>query len=234
MRGLPGHGRRQARHRDRLPGLPGTGEIRAVVTDPFTGKDHTVGSTKCGLCHGNGKIGGKTELGKCKVCHGSGKLPQYTKDLGKCKMCGGSGRLKGTLPKVKCPVCGGSKELNLYVRVTHPIVLGLEPLGMACLAAPRLKMHKGKVTIGGDNRKLAKSYVRHMNLVCMAFEKAVPDPALQAAAKDSNHLWAVALRAAIDSATCPACHGNGKVFMMRLTWFMGSTSRTIPSQRWWP
>ena len=93
-------------------------------------------------------------------------------------------------------------------------------------------MHKGKVTIGGDNRKLAKSYVRHMNLVCMAFEKAVPDPALQAAAKDSNHLWAVALRAAIDSATCPACHGNGKVFMMAPDMVHGSTSRTIPSQRW--
>ena len=85
---------------------------------------------------------------------------------------------------------------------------------MACLAAPRLEMHKGKVSIGGDNRRLAKSFVRHMNLVCMAFEKAVPDVVLQAAAKDSNHPWAVALRVAIDSTVCPACHGHGKVFVM--------------------
>jgi hypothetical protein len=55
-----------------------------------------------------------------------------------------------------------------------------------------------------------------MNLVCLAFEQAVPDLALLAAAKDSNHPWAVALRAAMGATVCPACYGHGKVFVMVL------------------
>src|SRR5262249_6858706 len=138
----------------------------------------------------------------------------YTKDLGKCRLCGGSGRLKGELPKIKCPACGGSKELNAYVAVTHPLVLGLEPGLMAACNVPPLGFHQGEMTIEFRNRELAQSYVRHMTLGCMAFEPAVPDPALLVAAKDSNHPWAVALRAAMGSTVCPACHGHGKLFVM--------------------
>jgi DnaJ-class molecular chaperone len=196
------------------PGCRGSGEIRAVVTNPFTGDDVTVGKTRCGLCNGSGKIGGKTELGRCKVCHGKGRLPQYTRDLGRCKLCGGSGRLRGSLPKVKCPVCGGSKERNLYVWLTHPIILSLEPAAFAVLAAPRLEMHQGKVSIHGDNKPIAQAYVRHMNLVLLAFESEVADAALLAEARDSNHPWAPALRAAIESTVCPACHGHGTAFVM--------------------
>jgi hypothetical protein len=138
-------------------------------------------------------------------------------------MCGGSGRLKGTLPKVKCPVCGGSKELNLYVSLTHPIILELEPAAIASINAPRIELHSldklrpastAVISIHGDNRALAQSYVRHMNLVCMAFEGAVSDAALFLAAKDSNHPWAVALRAAITSTVCQACHGHGRLFVV--------------------
>lgn len=196
------------------PACSGSGEIRLVVTNPITGEDHTIDKTKCDLCGGSGKIGGKTDLGKCKVCGGRGRRPQYTKDLGKCKWCGGSGRWKGELPKIKCLVCGGSKELNLYVTATHPIILGLQPLALVALNVPRIGMHKGKITIDSGYRNLAKSYVRHMNLVCMAFDQAVSDPALLAAAKDSNHPWAVALRAAMGNTVCPACQGHGKLFVM--------------------
>jgi len=53
-----------------------------------------------------------------------------------------------------------------------------------------------------------------MNLVCMAFEGVVPDLALLAAANDSNHPWAVALRAAVTSTVCQACYGQGKLCVM--------------------
>ncbi len=196
------------------PGCRGTGEIRVVVTD-WLGHDHTLGKGRCSLCHGSGKIGGRTDLGKCKVCRGSGRLPSYTKDLGRCKLCRGSGRLRVKLPKIKCPVCGGSKELNLYATVTHPLVLALEPLAMAACDTPRLGLHQRKVTIDFGNRKLAQSYVRHLNLVCMVFEPAVSDTALLLAAKDSDHPWAMALRAAMRSSVCSACHGQGKLFVLR-------------------
>jgi hypothetical protein len=192
------------------PTCSGSGEVRVVVTD-FFGHDHVLGRTKCGLCGGSGKIGGKTDLGKCKVCHGSGRLPSYTKDLGKCKLCGGSGRMKAELPKMKCPVCGGSKELNLDVHLTHPIVLALEPVALTALYAPRVGYHSGKIIIEGDNRSAAKPYVRHMNLVLLALDPAVPDEALLAAALDSKHPWAVILRAAKNNSVCRACHGKGTV-----------------------
>lgn len=196
----------------KCPACSGSGEIRIVATD-FFGKDHTVGKDKCRVCGGDGKVGGKTQLGKCRVCGGDGKLPSITKDLGKCKICNGVGRIKATLPKVKCPVCGGSKELNFYVRVTHPIILGLEPVGLAALHTPRIGLHGKKLTIDFGNRKLAKSFVRHMNLVCLAFEDDVPDAALLVAAKDSNHPWSVALRAAIKGGFCPTCRGKGHIFV---------------------
>jgi hypothetical protein len=202
----------------KCPGCGGSGEIELTAKNPITGKKVTIGKGKCGLCHGSGKIGGETSLGKCKVCGGSGRLPQYTNDLGKCKICGGSGRLKGTLPKIKCPICGGSKELNLYVSVTHPIILALAPLGIAAsLAAPVHKISvdkKDKTKITIEPGKIGPSYSRHMAAVCLAFEDAVPDPGLLVAAKDSNHPWSVALRAARAATICPACHGNGKQFVM--------------------
>jgi hypothetical protein len=198
------------------PACRGSGEIRVVVTD-FWGNDHTLGSTKCGLCGGSGKIGGKTELGKCKVCHGSGRLPEYTKDLGRCKLCGGSGRLKGTLPKIKCPVCGGSKELNLYVRVTHPLIVGLldlkAPEAALAFDAPAIALHHGKLSIQGNNRAVLSSYERHMALELMAFEKWVPDSVLLALAEDSKHPWSVALRAAINATVCPSCGGLGRAVL---------------------
>jgi DnaJ-class molecular chaperone len=196
------------------PACSGSGQIRLVVTNPFTGDDQTIGSTNCGLCGGSGKIGGKTELGKCKVCGGHGSFPEYTKDLGKCKLCGGSGRLKGQLPKIKCPVCGGSKELNLYVTLTHPICLALEPVSFASLAYPRIGLHGHKVMVQGDKAAVTQSYVRHMNLVMMAFEPAVPGGAFAAAATDSNHPWAVALRVARGATVCSLCHGHGSVFLV--------------------
>jgi hypothetical protein len=196
------------------PACGGSGEIRVVVTNPFTGEDHTIGKTDCALCHGSGKVGGKTNLGKCLICQGKGRLPSYTRDLGKCKLCGGSGRLKGKLPRVKCPICGGSKELNVYVTLTHPLLLALEPLALLAVDVPRVGLHHGKVTVDGGNRNLVQSFVRHMNLVCMAFEPAVPDEALLLAARDSNHGWSVALRAAMGGTVCPACHGHGKLFFM--------------------
>ncbi len=202
------------------PACRGTGEIRIVVTDPF-GNDHTLGKSKCALCGGDGKIGGKTSLGKCKICHGSGRLPSHTVDLGKCKLCGGSGRMKATLPKMKCPACGGSKELNLYVHVTHPIVLGLLPTAFGALAQPRIGLHKDKITIDGDNRAAAKSYVRHMTLVLLALDPSVSDSTLRSVALDSKHPWAVILRAAKDNSVCHACHGKGQVTVFAPLTFHG-------------
>ena len=56
-----------------------------------------------------------------------------------------------------------------------------------------------------------------MNLVCMAFEGAVPDLALLAAANDSNHPWAVALRTAVTSTVCQACYGRANSALWRRT-----------------
>lgn len=50
-----------------------------------------------------------------------------------------------------------------------------------------------KIPLGSN----ISSYVRHMFLVCMAFEPAVNELEMLAAAKSSNHLWSMLLRAAV-------------------------------------
>lgn len=197
------------------PACRGSGEIRVVVTD-WLGNDHTLGRRKCDLCGGDGKIGGKTQLGKCKVCGGDGRLPEYTKDLGECKMCGGTGRWKGKLPRIKCPVCGGSKELNLYVKDTHPLVVKLEKnvLDVGVFVRPKLKYTppaKIEISSGG---KIGSSYARHLVLVCTAFEESISDAQLLRFARDSSHPWSVALRAATTANTCQACRGRGRLLIM--------------------
>jgi len=141
-------------------------------------------------------------------------LPEHTRDLGQCKLCGGTGRWKGDLPKMKCPPCGGTGEYNLYVRDTHPLILGLEPLTLARLHYPKLSLAKGKPHFEvGMLAPKVQSFVRHMNLVLMALDTQVKDSLLTPAAVDSNHPWSLLLRAASRATVCWSCDGRGKVVL---------------------
>jgi len=201
------------------PVCQGSGKMKVVWTD-FFGHDHTSYSSNCSACGGSGHLGSTTKLGKCKFCHGSGHLAQTTNDFGRCKLCGDSGRWKGTLPRIKCPVCGGTGEWNLYVRDVYPILLALEPLGLVAMAAPHIQMEKNglkklaqgtmpKITIDYNISHVVKAYVRNLMLICMAHETSLLDtPKLWIAARESNHPWSIALRAARMETLLPGMAGR--------------------------
>lgn len=187
----------------KCPTCRGSGQVKLVVKSdcPVCFGRGNVFGIKCKACGGDGRIDKSWKWGKCKLCSGSGKLPSKTKDMGTCKVCGGSGRIRGEIPKVKCLVCGGSGEWNVYVSVSHPIVLGLlKTAGVAVLSTPpRIKLTTtGKVTIDRPTPGVGgiKHFARHMALVCMALEPAVASGELLPAANASSHPWSVALRAA--------------------------------------